>query len=101
MYQGTGNEGNHSANISATGDFSQLRVFVTAYKDAFLSYLLSQSLLCLNEPINQSSMRQFLEKSALNCIWIRIHYEAFNVVRFGKLEMQCNNKHQQQHFHPD
>ena len=51
---------------------------------------------------NQTSMRQFLEKSMLNCIWLRIHYEAFNVVRFGRLEKQCNNtKHQQQHFHPD
>lgn len=52
---------------------------------------------------NQSQQpKATFRKSMLNCIWICIQYEAFNVVWFGRLQKQCNNnKHQQQHFHPD
>lgn len=46
--------------------------------------------------------KAIFRKSMLNCMLICIQCEAFNVVRFGKLQKQCNNnKHQRQHFHPD
>lgn len=46
---------------------------------------------------------QNLTMLKLNCILICFNYEPFNVMPLGKRqEKQCNNnKHQQQHFHPD
>lgn len=84
--------------------FFQLQVFITLQRSISKVHPPSPPPeFILPRWTNQSQQpKAIFRKSMLNCMLICIQCEAFNAVWFRTLQKQCNNnKHQQQHFHPD